>query len=69
MYVVFLSWETSALVCKLPEAISVSCSPHRTFLALGRLFCDLSIVTVIERLLSARYALGTMPSTFPELTL
>lgn len=65
----FLSWETSALVCKLPEAVSVSCSPRRTFLALRRLFCDFSIVTVIEYLLSAHYELGAMLSAFCELTL
>ena len=53
MYVFFLLWETSVLVCKLPEAISISCRPHKTSWALGELFCDFSIMVVIEYLLSA----------------
>lgn len=51
MWVFFLPWETSALVCKLPEATGVSCYPQRAFLALWS--CSVTfflILTVIEYL-------------------
>lgn len=35
MWVFSLPWETSALVCELPEATGVSCYPQRGFMALG----------------------------------
>ena len=69
MYIFFLSSETSALVGKVPGAISVSCSPQAFRGSAEAVLWFLSIVTVIEYLLSTHDELGVMLSTSHELIL
>ena len=70
MWVFFLPRETSALVCKLPEATGVSCYPQRAFLALGS--CSVIFFFFLNsnsnRILGAHHKLGTTLSAFHEVT-
>ena len=68
MWVFFLPWETSALVCKLPEAIGVSCYPQRAFLALGSCSVIFKKNSDSNRILGAHHKLGTTLRAFHELT-
>lgn len=69
MWVFFLPWETSALVCKLPEATGVSCYPQRAFLALWSCSVTFFFFNInSNRILGAHHKLGTTLSAFHELT-